>query len=122
MTANERKAEIIRVLVARRHETMPQLAIELDVSERTIQRDILALTADYPLETYRGNGGCVALADWYHPSKRILSKEQQTVIQQMILKADVQQERVLREILMEYGSSAFHIEKHKDSSRLSVKR
>lgn len=38
---------------------MGRLALELGVTRRTIRSDITALTVDYPLETQRGNGGCV---------------------------------------------------------------
>ena len=107
MTMNERRAEIIRILTARRKETMRRLAGELDVTMRTIRSDILILTADYPLETLRGNGGCVKVSDWYHPHRNILSSEQQRVLSQMIKNGDEQQAKVLRELLAEYGSPKF---------------
>ena len=65
MTANERRVEIMRIMTARRQESMGRLALELGVTRRTIRSDITALTVDYPLETQRGNGGCVKVADWY---------------------------------------------------------
>ena len=73
MSANERRAEIMRIMVARRQENMQVLAAELGVTDRTIRNDILVLTAEYPLETTRGNGGGVRIADWYHPHKNIFS-------------------------------------------------
>ena len=106
MTANERKAEIMRILVARRHETMLKLADELGVNIRTIQRDVISLMVDCPLETVRGNGGCVKVADWYRPHKNILSQEQQAVLIQMLDKADEPQQKVLREMLSAFGSPA----------------
>lgn len=84
---------------------MRRLADELGVTDRTIRTDITVLTVDYPLETIRGNGGCVKLADWYHPYKNILSCEQRSVLTQMIEKGDEQQAKVLREMLIAYGSS-----------------
>lgn len=51
MSANERRAEIMRIMVARRQENMQVLAAELGVTDRTIRNDILVLTAEYPLET-----------------------------------------------------------------------
>ena len=51
MTANERRAEIMRIMTARRQESMGRLALELGVTRRTIRSDITALTVDYPLET-----------------------------------------------------------------------
>ena len=42
----ERRAEIMRVLVARRKETAPRLAKEFGVCVNTIRNDVLALTVD----------------------------------------------------------------------------
>ena len=71
MIPSERRAEIMRILTARRRETMGRLADELHVTSRTIRSDVIALMVDYPLETQRGNGGCVKVADWYHPHRNI---------------------------------------------------
>lgn len=107
MTANERRAEIMRILVARRHETMSRLARELGVTDRTIRTDITILTVDYPLDTVRGNGGCVKVADWYHPHRNIFSREQETVLADLLDKADEPcQRKVLREMLAAFGSPA----------------
>ena len=107
MSANERRAEIIRIMVARRQESMQVLASELGVTDRTIRADILALTAEYPLETVRGNGGGVRIADWYHPHKNILSREQISVLEQLLPQADEEQKRVLDQMLSEYGSNQY---------------
>ena len=104
MTSSERRAEIMRLLTYRRKCTMGRLAMELGVSIRTIRRDILILTADYPLEATKGNGGCVWLPDWYHPHKNFLSREQQVVLSQLMESANEQQREVLRQMLVEYGS------------------
>ena len=105
MTMNERRAEIMRILVARRATTMPVLARTFGVTTRTIQNDILALTVDYPLETKQGNGGCVKVADWYHPHRNILSSEQQGVLSDLLGVCDAHQANVLRQMLNEYGST-----------------
>lgn len=47
MTANERRAEIMRILASRRRETMNELAVEFGVAVRTIHRDVSALTIEY---------------------------------------------------------------------------
>ena len=44
MSANERRAEIMRIMVARRQENMQVLAAELGVTDRTIRNDILAVS------------------------------------------------------------------------------
>ena len=104
MTANERRAEIMRILVSRRHEITPNLARDLAVSERTIRRDIKVLMVDYPLDVYQGNTGGIRLADWYHPHKRLLSREQQQVLTELVTVSDARQARVLHELLSAYGS------------------
>ena len=76
-------------------------------SMRTIQNDILALTVDYPLETKQGNGGCVKVADWYHPHRNLLNEEQQRTLSQLMESATEQQAEVLREMLVEYGSPKY---------------
>lgn len=104
MTTIERRAEIMRILTARRSSNIRTLAAEMGVCRRTICTDIEILTADYPLETSRGNGGCVKVAQWYHPHRNILSGEQQRVLAEIIQTASEQQAQVLREMLLEYGS------------------
>lgn len=113
MTPNERRAEIMRILTTRRHETMGRLAAELHVSIRTIRSDITMLTVDYPLETQRGNGGCVKVADWYHPHRNILSSEQQSVLSQLASTCDAHQANVLHQMLAEYGSIQYRQRKEK---------
>lgn len=104
MTTAERRAEIIRILTVRRSETAARLASELGVSTSTIYRDILALTSEYPLDTRRGNGGCVTLADWYHPYRGILTAEQFDVLSHLLSGCDDYQSHILQQILNEYGS------------------
>lgn len=111
MTTGERRIEIMRILTARRCETATRLALELGVSVCTIYRDILALTVDYPLETQRGNGGCVKVADWYHPHRNILSGEQQQVLSQLSRVCDGRQANVLKQMLAEYGSAHYRQKK-----------
>jgi len=104
VTAIERRQEIMRILTARRSETAPHLARELGVCLNTIRTDIKTLTREFPLETSRGNGGCVRVAEWYHPHRNMLSQQQQTVLSQLMESANEQQREVLRQMLVEYGS------------------
>lgn len=107
VSANERRNEIMRIMVGRRQETMQNLAAELGVTDRTIRTDIMVLTAEYPLETVRGNGGGVKLADWYYPHKNLLSREQIKVLGDLTNVADEQQKSVLLGILRAYGSNQY---------------
>lgn len=71
VTAIERRAEIMRILTARRSSNIRTLAAEMGVHERTIRRDVVELTTRYPLETQQGKGGCVKVTQWYHPHRNI---------------------------------------------------
>lgn len=59
---------------------------------------------DHPLETQRGHGGCVKVADWYHPHRNILSNEQQHVLSELLGTCNAHQANVLHQMLDEYGS------------------
>ena len=105
MRPAERRQAILDVLCQRRHQTVQNLASEFGVSMRTVGYDVEALSLSYPIETVCGRyGGGVKLADWYHPRKSILSQEQQTVLTQLLDKADESQRRVLLEMLTAFGS------------------
>jgi len=66
MGTAERRAEIMRILCRRRHETISNLAEEFGVSTRTIQRDveILSITESIYTRCGRYNGGIYVLQDY----------------------------------------------------------
>lgn len=105
MSAKERRAEIIRILLGTKQTTVPRLAGDLGVSVSTVKRDILALTVDegYPIDTVQGNGGGIVLRDFRHPHKRILSQEQIKVLTELMEKTDTYQAEVLNGILRAYA-------------------
>lgn len=105
MGANDRRAELIRLLLSRRWDTVPNLALEFHVSEKTIRRDLAELTAQYPIVTIPGNGGGVRLEDWYRPHRRLFTKEQCAVLRELILIANERQTIVLLELLNAYGKA-----------------
>ena len=96
MTATERRKEILRILIARRYETMTVLAFELGVSSRTIRSDIVKLTEEYPINTARGNKGGVSLPNDYHPCKNILTYKQEQALEIMV---NIKENESFREIL-----------------------
>jgi DeoR/GlpR family transcriptional regulator of sugar metabolism len=84
MGPNERRAAILDALCIRRQDTVSNLAMEFNVNEKTIRRDIEELSCSYPLETVRGRfGGGVKVSDWYRPSRRTLSKEQAALLMKL---------------------------------------
>ena len=105
MTANERRAEIMRILKYRQRETMSQLAHEVGVSIRTIRNDVTILTSSYPLDTKRGKGGSVILEEWYQSNKVILTNKQQYVLIKLMEKVDeAEEKKSLIELLSMHGS------------------
>lgn len=107
MNAIERREEIMRILIVRRHETMQVLAAEFGVTDRTIRNDITILTAKYPLKTSRGIGGGVSIPDSFNPHKNILSVEQMNVLEELIPKANEHQQTVIKQILAAFGSNTY---------------
>ena len=105
MSARVRRPEIIRILLGCERTTMSRLAEVLDVSVRTIHRDILALTVDegYPINTDLGNGGGVYLTDYKHPHKHILSQEQIRVLTELSSEVDGHRAEVLKGIISAYA-------------------
>lgn len=63
-TASRRQA-ILKILSRRRYETIKNLADQLEVSTRTIRRDIDALSLTEPIYTIQGHDGGVHMLDSY---------------------------------------------------------
>ena len=107
MSVTERRAEIMRIMVLRRKSTVPILMKIFSVSEKTIRRDIRALMLEYPLESISGNGGGICLPDWYYPNKNLLSREEMTVLEELISKANEHHRQVLKQMLAKYGTNTY---------------
>lgn len=83
-SASYRREEILEILNARRFETMDTLARELNVSRKTIYRDIVALSYFAPVYTVNGRFGGVHVPDDFVLSKKFLSEEQETELLNVI--------------------------------------
>ena len=99
MAAAERRELIMATLRRQRRATVSNLAAAFGCSERTILRDIEALSATFPLITKHGRyGGGVELVEWYHPNSKTLAPEQITAIRKVMKMVDD------RELLISLGS------------------
>ena len=103
MTAFDRRKELIRILRVRHRETADNLANALNVSRRTILRDISVLTADYPLETTGGRYGCVYLRSDSTLLLPFLTKSQIRTLEELLFYANETQRRDIRDILRIFG-------------------
>lgn len=103
MTASERRQAIIRVLCKRKRETIENLAVEFDVTTRTILRDIVELSLSYPIYTLPGKYyGGVYIAEDYYLGKQYLSDEQLKLIISLQDKVDDDQRRILESIVRDF--------------------
>ena len=105
MSMASRQAEIIRILIMRRKETVRNLAHEMGVNERTIRRDLLTLTVEgrHLINTKQGNGGGVIYEGDLYPYKGILSKDEKLALGEAIEKMEGRCCEILKGMLMSYG-------------------
>lgn len=81
MGTAERRKEIITLLCRRRHDTTSNLASEFGVSERTIRRDIEALSLTEPIYTQTGRyGGGIYVLDGYYIDRMYMTDQELSVL------------------------------------------
>ena len=111
MGTAERRVEIMRILCRRRHETIPNLAEEFGVSERTILRDIDILSLTEPIYTQCGRyGGGVYVTDDYSMDRMYMSTEELSILHKLSKYADekalcelsAEENKLLKSIISQY--------------------
>lgn len=81
----ERRNAILKVLCRRRHETIGNLACEFGVSERTIRRDIDALSQTEPIYTQTGRyAGGVYVIDGYSIDRMYMTDPETQVLNKVL--------------------------------------
>lgn len=124
MGTAERRSEILKILCRRRHETIPRLAVEFGVSERTIRRDIEALSLTAPLYTQQGRyDGGVYVMDGYSADRMYFSERETNVMRRLIEDAeamgycriDASELRILKELLAAYSKPTVNTENERRS-------
>lgn len=89
MGTAQRRYEIMRILCRRRHETMGNLASELGVSTRTIQRDIETLSRTEPIFTQSGKyGGGIYVVEGYSIDRIYMTNAELGVLRKLYIAAD----------------------------------
>jgi len=101
----ERRKTLLELLCLRRYDTCDNLADELCVSRDTIRRDIAALMYLYPIETVRGHGGGVKVADGFylHRNFESLTAQQCDVLKKVSASLDGNDRAVLDSILAKFA-------------------
>ncbi len=103
MNTIDRRAEIMNILVIRRHTTARELAEELGVATRTIERDIQALSPKFPVYTKQGGDGGIFIEESYKPYINTLSFSELETLYEMYGLAEGKYKKVLFQILNKYG-------------------
>ena len=97
----DRSKAILLFLAAKRKTTLAEIASELCCSRNTIASDILTLTVEYPIETKKGNGGGVRLAEGYTPLKRGFTPGDVDNLKELFLVASPEQVKTLHKVLQD---------------------
>ena len=97
------RAEIISILMVRRRITAKELAEEFNVTVRTIQNDIQALSLGFPIYTRQGGDGGIFVGDNYKPYMNTLTPLELKVLHEMYGLADGIHKKVLFQLIRKYG-------------------
>lgn len=103
MNAAERRAEIISILLVRRHITTDELAREFSVASRTIERDIQSLSFQYPIYTKPGVAGGIFMSGSYNPHRNSLTLNELETLKEIYRKAEDKHKEILAQIIHKYG-------------------
>ena len=99
VTSNERRMNILFVLLERRFDTVNNLSIEFDVSVATIMRDIQELSRSHPIITKQGTGGGIYVADGYRLGRKYLTSKQTTLLEKLSQNLEGEDLATMKEIL-----------------------
>ena len=102
MSPNERRMEILQVLIERKEGTLENLAFEFGVSKRTIQYDIETLSLSHPIYCESGNGGGIRIEKDYKIVKRRFSQEQEEFLRSLMPRLSAGEQDKMNEILNEF--------------------
>ena len=102
----ERQSAILNLIYRERHTTEAILAETFGVSNRTIRKDITALSCVLPIETVRGRyRGGIWLEDWFDPNSNVLSAKQENLLKEMRSTLAGENLLMLNSILVQFAPS-----------------
>ncbi len=108
----ERRQMILEVLCERRIELAENLAVEFNVTTRTIYKDIEILACSYPIYTTQGNGGGIHVVEGFRLGMKYLTKEQEEFLESILDDYIELERKILVEIL-----NTFRMPKLKDDRK-----
>ena len=99
----ERRQKILEILCRRRCEKTENLAIEFNVSRRTILYDIEILSCSYPIYSETGPTGGIHIADGFRLGMKYLTDKQYTVLKEISEELSGEKKVVVLEILKTFA-------------------
>ena len=97
MNAVERRDRLIKILLLRGRTTVKDLAELLEVSERTVMRDISILSNIKPISAISGKGGGVYILDTFEVQRTYMNEYEISVLRKLIENKDKSINTVLSE-------------------------
>lgn len=106
MNMFERQSAILNLIYREHHTTEAILAETFGVSNRTIRKDITALSCVLPIKTVRGRyRGGIWLEDWFDPNSNVLSAKQENLLKEMRSTLAGENLLMLNSILVQFAPS-----------------
>ena len=99
----ERRQKILEILCRRRCEKIENLAIEFNVSRRTILYDIEILSCSYPIYSETGPTGGIHIADGFRLGMKYLTDKQYEILYKISERLDGEEKTVVLGILKTFA-------------------
>lgn len=102
-SAVERRQSILEVVSDRRQIKIEELAARYGVNERTIRRDVEALSCSYPIVSVSGNGGGIKALDGWYLSHRYLHENQEALLLSLLPGLSPEDQNTMKQILTAFA-------------------
>ena len=98
----ERRQLMIEYICQVRYTTRPDLMREFNDSKNTVDRDLEILMCSYPIETSKGKGGGIRIADDYRFGKRYLTEKQKDLLERLSHSLEGEDLITIKQILLTF--------------------
>ncbi len=102
--ATERRQQIIEYLCEVRSTTRPKLMQEFNISKNTVDRDLQILMCSYPIETSKGTGGGVRIAEGYSFGLKYMNDAQLDLLKKLSETLTGEEFSIMQGIIKKYSN------------------
>lgn len=99
----ERRQLVLEFIIENKKTNLDMLSEKFGVSESTIRRDILILSCSYPIETVRGGGGGIFIAEGYRLGMKYMTEEQITLLKKLSGTLSKEDESIIQTIIRTFS-------------------